>query len=189
MESTYHLKENPSMHPSILGVNHQIHNEAAHVFYGFYTFDFASDIESIVPFLQDLTPVARSSIKRISILKRALPYTKEFDRCEWASACAYIAANMQLSQLNLGIEGGKPLQQWEAQNTYTAADFPSIVEYEGMEWAKQVAAITGLDVLNVKAQLEHCPPPSNSRAMAFFVDFSASIEGGFAEYLGALMVR
>ena len=189
MESTYHLKENLDLYPSVLRVNRQVHNEAAHVLYAYYTFDFATDVEGVVPFLQDLTPVARSSIKRISILKRALPYTKDFDRCEWASACKYIAANTQLVQLDLGIEGGKPLQQWEAQDTYTASEFPSIAEYEGMEWTRQVSAIKGLDILNVKAYLEHCPPPTNSRAMAFFVNFSASIEHGFTEYLNALMVK
>ena len=188
-ESTYHLKENPDLHSSILKVNHQIHDEAVHVLYSSYIFDFATDIESVVPFLQDLTPLARASIKHISMLKRALPYTKDFDRCEWASACTFIARNTQLARLDLGIEGGKPIQQWEAQTTYTAADFRLMTEHEGMEWTIPLSDIKGLDVLNVKAYLEHCPPPNNSRAMAFFVNFSASIEHGFTDYLRDLMTK
>lgn len=188
-ESTYHLKENPELHPSILEVNHQIHDEAAHVLYSSYIFGFATDVESVVPFLQDLTPLARASIEHISILKRALTCTKDFDRCEWASACTFIAENTQLARLDLGIEGGKPIQQWEAQDTYTAADFQLITKYEGMESTRPLSAIKGLDVLNVKAYPEQCPPPNNSRAMGFFVNFSASIEHGFAEYLRGLMTK
>ena len=104
IESTYHLKENSGLHPSILGVIHQIHDEAVHVLYSSYIFDFATDVENVVPFLQDLTPLALASTKKISILKRALPYTKDFDRCEWASAWTFIAENLQLVRLDPGIE-------------------------------------------------------------------------------------
>ena len=95
---------------------------------------------------------------------------------------------MTIAQLDLVIEGGKPKKQWESRETYSKADFDLIVEFEGMEWARQVSAIKGLEALNVKANLEHCPPPTNSRAMAFFIDFSASIEGGFADWLRGSMV-
>ena len=190
-ESTYHLKENPGLHPSILGANHQIHDEAAHVLYSSFNFDFATDIECVVPFLQDLTPLARASIKQISVLIRALPYTKDFDECEWASACTFIAKNIQLARLDLGIEGGKPIQRWDSHSAYTVADFQLMKEtnFRGMEWITPLSAIKGLDVLNVKAYLEHRPPLHSSCAMAFFVDFSASIEHGFADYLRDLMMR
>lgn len=95
---------------------------------------------------------------------------------------------MKLAQLDLMIEGGKPESKWESRETYCKEDFELIAEFEGMEWARQVTAIKGLEVLNVKAHLEHCPSPMNSRAMAFFVDFSASIEGGFADWLRGKMV-
>ena len=177
------------MHTSILGVNHQIHDEAAHVLYSSYIFDFATDMESVIPFLKDLTPLARASIKQISIRKRALPYTKYFDRYEWASACRFIAENTRLARLDLGIDGGKPIQQAEAHRVYTAADFQSFTSRGGMGWTIPLSAIKGLDVLNVKAYLEYCPPTNNSSAMAFFVNFSASIEHGFAEYLRDLMTK
>ena len=195
-ESTYCLVKSQGLHPSILGVDRQVHREASHVLYS-CTFDFGMDIECIVPFLQDLTPTARSSIKRIKMVKRSLPYTKDFDRCEWRNACDFISKNLDLVQLDLGVYGGtpslanRPALHWKQDSTYTKADFAMISKLQeceaDMEWAKQVTAIGGLQVLNVNALLEHCPIPG-SRAMAFFVNFSASIEEGFTEYLRSHMV-
>ncbi len=73
-ESTYCLEKGTEkgLHTSILGVNHQIHEEAAHVLYSEHILDFGMDIESILPFLQDLTPAALGSIQRMSITKRSL---------------------------------------------------------------------------------------------------------------------
>lgn len=187
MESTYHLLQNPGIHASILCTNRQIHIEASDVLYSHYIFDFGTDIESIVPFFCDLTPTALSSIKRICLIRRALPYTKDFDRCEWGNACAFISRNMKIAQLDLTIEGGKPESKWESREAYCKKDFELIAGFEGMDWARQISAIKGLEVLNVKADLRHCPSPINSRAMAFFVDFSATIEGGFADWLRGKM--
>ena len=197
-ESTYCLDEKPRcIQSSILSVNKQVHAEASHVLYSEHTFDFGTDIESILPFLQALTPVALSSIKRMVIVKRSLPYTKDFDRCEWRNACAFISQNLRLAQLDLHVEGGtpslvsKPGTYWEQKNAYSMEDFAFIANSgemdEDMEWMKHVVGIRDLQILNVKALLQHCPVPS-SKAMAFFVKFSASIETGLAEYLRSLMV-
>ena len=122
-ESTYCLdRSSGDIHSSILGVSQQIHAEASHVLYSEHTFDFGTDIESILPFLQDLTPAALSSIKRMNIVKRSLPYTKDFDRYEWRNACAFISQNLHLIQLNLYVEGGtpslanKPALYWKQKN-------------------------------------------------------------------------
>ena len=187
VETTYYLAVNPGIFPSILGVNRMIHHEASHVLYSAHTFDFDLDIEAVIPFLSDLTPSARSSINRINIVKRALPYIKDFDRCEWRNVCAFISKNMELVQLGLGILGGKPATQWEANETYDESDFKLISGFEGMEWVRQVAEIKGLQDVDVKAHLQHCPPPC-SNAMAFFVNFSASIEQGFAAFLKSQML-
>lgn len=197
-ESTYCLDRSPgNIHCSVLGVNRQLHAEASHVLYSEHTFDFGTDIESILPFLQDLTPAALSSIRRMSIAKRSLPYTKDFDRCEWRNACTFISKHLRLVQLDLYVEGGrpslanKPALYWKQKSTYSKEDFALIARLdemdEDMEWMKHVVAIKDLQVLNVKALLQHCPIPS-SKAMAFFVNFSASIEIGFAEYLRSLMI-
>lgn len=194
-QSTYTLQKAPgqSLHPSILAANHQIHAEASNVLYSEHTFEFCKDIESILPFLQDLTPVALASIKRINMTKRALPYTKDFDRCEWESACEFISQNMSLTRLDLGVLGGTPslagqlAARWESKDTFSQSDFGIISKLGEMEWAIQVGAIKGLKELNVRAVLEHCPIPC-SDAMAFFVNFSASIEKGFAEWLKGIMI-
>jgi hypothetical protein len=85
---TAHLR---STVPSLLSINRQVHAEAAKILYSTYTFAFHTSIEAAVPFLSDLTPFSRSHVKNLSITKKALPYTKEFDRAEWESLCAYLA--------------------------------------------------------------------------------------------------
>ncbi|KAI9815316.1 MAG: hypothetical protein M1827_002796 [Pycnora praestabilis] len=185
--TTYCLLENPGISPAILAVNRRIHDEAAHILYSEHIFDFDNNIEAAVPFLQDLSPVAVASIKRINIVKRALPYDKEFDRAEWKNVCSFISRNMELVQLGLGVLGGRPLTGWDANETYSGTDFRMITRFEGMEWARQLADIKGLRTLDVKALVEHCPAPMSS-AMSFFVAFSASIETGFADYLRSEMV-
>ena len=202
-ESTYCFKRSAAQnfHTSILRVSRQIHAEASDVLYSKHRFDFDMDIESIVPFLQDLTPGSLSSVRQIRMVKRSLPYTKDFDRCEWRNACTFIAekirtGEMQLKQLDLDVYGGtpllanKPALRWNQRHVFTKLDFGLISGLEemeeDMEWVRHVVAIKGLQVLNIQALLEHCPIPS-SKKMAFFVNFSASIEKGFTEYLRSLM--
>lgn len=202
-ESTYHLRRAPSQDiwVQILGASQQIHAEASHVLYSEHVFDFDMDIESILPFLKDLTPAALSSVKHIRMVKRSLPYTKDFDRCEWRNACNFVAENMRfetmrLQHLDLVVYGGtpslsnRPALHWKQNHTYTKSDFEIISKLEDMEedmeWVRHISAIQGLQALNVKALLEHCPIPG-SKKMAFFVSFSASIEKGFSEYLRSVM--
>ena len=187
IETTYNLIGQSGIYPSILGVNKQIHREASHVLYSSHVFDFGKNVESVIPFFRDLTPSTLMSVKRVNITQRALPYIKEFDRCEWRAVCKFISENLELTQLGLGILGGIPGAQWEAQDLYEKTAFEHITKFEGMEWVRQVATIKGLRNLEVKAHIEHCPPPQ-SNSMAFFVNFSASIEKGFADYLRELMV-
>ena len=193
----YCLDRSPgSIYSAILSVNRQIHTEASHVLYSEHTFDFCADIECILPFLQDLTPAVLSSIKRINIVNRSLPYTKDVDRCEWRNVCAFISQNLQLEQLDLYVEGGilssanKPAVNWEARSTYSVADFAWIARLdetdEDMNWMKHVVAIRDLQVLSMNALLQHCPTPG-SEAMAFFVKFSKSIETGLPNIQGCAL--
>lgn len=187
VETTYHLRDNLVIYSSILGVNRQVHTEAAHILYSEHVFDFGKDVEAVIPFLEDLTTEARSSIIRINIVKRALPYLKDFDHCEWRNLCGYLSNNMDLVELGLVVRGGTPATQWQVKEIYNKTDFSLISRFEGMEWMNQLVAIKGLRHLDVKADLQHCPPPI-SNAMAFFITFSASIECGFTEYLRSEMI-
>lgn len=207
-ESTYHLLPNwglprETIHTAILLTNRQINEEATRELYASHTFDFGLDIECIVPFLSDLTSRTRDSLRSISLTKRALPYTKDFDRSEWKAACAYIATNLShiLINLQLNVYGGCPASGYFAnqQRTVTegAADevrpftkevFVHLAMWEEMEWARQLTAVKGLRTVIVEAIIEHCPLPE-SRAMAFYVKFSRSIEAGFKHWLSGIMVQ
>ena len=188
MHTTYHLVSNPSLHPSILCANQRIHAEAAETFFSRYTFDFDTHVEAIVPFFSDLTPIARSCVRSIRLVKRALPYEKEFDRAEWSHAINYIAENVPVRQLSLGIIAGKPSGVgWANVSPYNEMDFHFLKEMDGMEWVQDLLNINGLERLDVNAVVEHCPPPM-STAMARYVKFSASIDDSFAQFLRSEML-
>ncbi|KAF2133516.1 hypothetical protein P153DRAFT_281670 [Dothidotthia symphoricarpi CBS 119687] len=171
--------------PSLLSLNHQIHAEATKTFYATYTFSFHTAIEAIVPFLTDLTPLARQSVRTLHFTKKVLPYTKEFDRAEWARACAFLGAGgMQgLRCVHLGVVVGRPATGWEGVGMISSAGFEELVRVRrggvDLEWVEQVLAIGGLGEVRVEALVERCAVPV-SETMAFWVAFSRGVvEGGF----------
>ncbi|KAI4242764.1 MAG: hypothetical protein L6R40_003828 [Gallowayella cf. fulva] len=180
-ETSYTGHRTSDIDTAILGVCRQIHTEACHVLYSEHTFDFDIDVESIVPFFRDLTPAALASVESIRFVKRALPYCKDFDRCEWRSACAFLATQMKLRRVILTVVGGRPgpvwgapVGEWESQGPWKIEDFYHIMQSERMEWARQVTSIRGLRALVVVSALEHCPPP-RSKDMVFFANFTANL--------------
>lgn len=171
-----------------------------------------------MPFLKDLTPTARSHIRHMSLTKKALPYTKEFDRAEWKSLCEYLTSQQtasaadaeateytselgfRLRTLRLNVIAGKPDHGWDDVAPITVSDFSTLTrmrtEWGGgslgggvdLEWAEQLMGIRGLGSLKVKALIEHCARPVSEK-QAFWVAFSRSVdEGWFGEWLGDGMV-
>lgn len=195
MKTTYHCVNSPQIgqNMGILGANKQIHAEAAELLYSSYTFDFDTHVEAIEPFLQDLTPFSRSCIKSMRVVKRALAYEKEFDRCEWSTAIGSLSNpdfGLGLQKLDLGVVAGRPgVNGWDFVPVYNAGHFEVLKELEGMEWMRDLLEIKGLQELRVSPIIEHCPPASNSAAIANFIRFSASIEVGLAEFLKGAMLR
>jgi len=187
--TTYHCVNNPRLEDqlALLRTNQQIHAEAAELLYSTYTFDFDTHVEAIVPFLSDLTQFARSCLKSLRLVKRALAYEKDFDRAEWSTALRYLtsaSASISLNRLELGIVAGRPGGNgWDRIAAYTAQDFRLLRQLEGMEWMQYLLEIEGLRELVVRAVVEHCPPATTSMAMAGYIRFSASVETGFAEFL------
>jgi hypothetical protein len=198
-------------------LNSQIHAEASKVLYSTYTFSFHMSVEAVVPFLSDLTPRSRASIRHLSLTKKALPYAKEFDRAEWAEMCAYLAnatdnkartsdeesgLGMHLSTLKLQMIAGKPDQAWESITPMIPADFDTMLrmknewlggsgDFGGVDlaWAEQVMAIKGLRDIKVKALVERCARPVSEK-QAFWVAFSKSVaEGGFGEWMKERMLE
>lgn len=189
VDATYQCSSlSPAVDTAILYVNKQLHDEAADVFYSHYIFDFGTNIEGCLPFLSDLTPQARSCIRRISITKSALPYLKDFDRYEWKDMCTGLRELPNLRYLMLGIIAGRPGPDgWTNLKQLSVHDFLSIQDSEEMQWANELALIKGIESLYVWRQPEHCPVPQ-SNAMKFYVQFSASIEAGFRQYMTERMV-
>ncbi|KAI4255077.1 MAG: hypothetical protein L6R42_006926 [Xanthoria sp. 1 TBL-2021] len=193
-ETSYTGYKPSGIDTGILRVCRQTHQEACHTLYSENTLDFDIDVESIMPFFQDLTPAALASVQSIRLVKRALPYCKDFDRCEWRSACAFLASHTKLRRVTLAIVGGRPgpvwgapVGHWGSQEPWDIADFNHIIQSERMEWARQLMSIKNLRALDVVAALEHCPPP-RSKDMVFFANFTTSIENGFSAYLKSVML-
>lgn len=191
MDATYTVTNLPGdLHVAVLRVSRQVHFEAAPLLYSRYSFDFDTHVEACAPLLADLTPRARASIRRVGVVKRALPYDKEFDRAEWSAMCRCLGTQLtRLARLSLGVVAGKPgAVGWDGVPRFPKEDFGVLCDrVEEMEWVRHVMAIKGLDAIDVRACVEHCPPPV-SHAMGFFVAFSASIEEGFAQYLTERML-
>lgn len=189
MQTTYHCVNTPGIQENlaILRTNQQIHAEVAELLYGSYVFDFDTHVEAIVPFLSDLTPFARSCIKSIRIVKRALASDKEFDRAEWSTAFSYLtssSAGIALRCLDLGVMAGRPGEDgWANTARYSAQDFGILKDTDGMEWIQCLLEMHGLQQLEVSAVIEHCAPARNSNAMARFIQFSASVDTGFRDFL------
>ncbi|KAI7202069.1 hypothetical protein KC365_g18577, partial [Hortaea werneckii] len=119
-------------------------------------------------------------------------FEKEFDRCEWTSALRYLTSSQSgiaLKKLELGIVAGRPGENgWDRIARYTAQDFKLLRSLGGMEWMQYLLEIQNLQELDVHAVVEHCPPATNSMAMAEYIRFSASVETGFRDYLQEQML-
>lgn len=191
MPTTYQVLNNPGIQSnlSVMRLNKQIHAEAAELLYSHYTFDFDTHIEAMVPFFQDLTPFARSFIRSIKVVKRALAYEKEFDRAEWTNAMQFVASNLNLRSLSLGVVAGRPGVGWSDVETYSASDFGLLKRMPYMEWLRSLLIIKGVTNVAVNAIVEHCPPATSSEAMADYIRFSASVENGFAQFLRQELVK
>lgn len=170
----------------LLLVNHQLHVEAARLLYGGHTFDFDTHIEAIVPFLTDLTPFSRSCIQSIAVTKRALPYLKEYDRYEWSSAMHYLSDpenGLSLQCIHLDIIAGRPGEGgWSDITPYTVTDYEVLIQTDSMSWLKELLNVRTQGI-TIRANIEHCPPASNSTAMTDYIRFSGSIEDGLTTFV------
>jgi hypothetical protein len=191
MRTTYRCINNPDLiHANILRTCKQIHNEAAPVLYGAWTFDFGSNVEAAVPFLSDLTPLARRCVRSVGLVKAPIAWDGCYERAEWDGATSYLATNLpSMRRLELGVVAGKPTTgEWDGLPELSKEDVEELVGkgWEGLEWVEQVSKIK-VQQLSVEAIVEPCSAPS-SDAMALWVTLSKSVEGGFQAYLEELMV-
>ncbi|KAI4730532.1 hypothetical protein E4T49_01463 [Aureobasidium sp. EXF-10728] len=188
--TTYFCVSNSGIHTSLLRTNARIYAEAVEVMYSNHVFDFDMHIEAFVGFLGDLTPFARNCIRSIRLVKRALPYDKEYSKAEWAVAMEWCARLPSLRSLSLGIVAGKPGSDgWDLVPAYKPEHFDILKGAEGMEWIEELLAVKGLDNVTVEPIVVHSPFP-RSAAMARYIQFSASVDdGSFAAWLKDNMVK
>lgn len=188
VSTTYISLDTSGIYTSLLLANAQIHTEAVEVLYSNHTFDFDTHIEALVAFLTDLTPFARNCVRSIRLVKRALPYETQFDRFEFATAMEMLGNLGKLRSLSLGIVAGRPgLNGWDMVPTFKLEHYDFVKSMEGMEWIEHLLTVKGLERVEVDAVIEHCPLP-RSAAMARYIQFSASIESSFADFLQERMV-
>ena len=81
------------------------------------------------------------------------------------------------------LNGGDDLNEPQARDDNYLFILGFFLLLETYEWMQYLLELEGLQELEVKAVVEHCAPATNSMAMAKYIQFSASVEGGFAEYL------
>ncbi|CAD0096072.1 unnamed protein product [Aureobasidium vineae] len=188
--TTYFCISNSGIHTSLLRTNARIYAEAIEVMYSNHVFDFDMHIEAFVGFLGDLTPFARNCIRSIRLVKRALPYDKEYSKAEWAVAMEWCTKLPSLRSLSLGIVAGKPGPDgWDLVPAYKPEHFDTLKGTEGMEWIEELLAVKGLDNVTVESIVVHSPFP-RSAAMARYIQFSASVDdGSFAVWLKDNMVK
>jgi hypothetical protein len=185
--TTYRLMTPTNLQTAIFSVNRTIYEEASTLLYSTHAFDFGDNIEAIVPFFSDFRSQTRPLVQQLSLIKQGDIYCRDFDRCEWANACEFLAEHMRLRKLALTVIGGKPLTGWEGIPEYTPRDFRLLSRYEPFEWIRQLAAIESLEELEVLSEIRPCPP-LRSNAMALFIAFSASIDTGLTKFLKAEML-
>ncbi|KAI4753423.1 hypothetical protein E4T52_14391 [Aureobasidium sp. EXF-3400] len=188
--TTYFCASNTGIHTSLLRVNARIYAEAVEVLYSSHVFDFDMHIEAFVGFLEDLTPFARNCIRSIRLVKRALPYDKEYSKAEWAVAMEWAAGLPNLKSLSLGIVAGRPGPDgWDLVPALQLEHFDVLKGTDGMEWIEELLAVKGLDHIDVEPIVVHSPF-ARSAAMARYIQFSASVDdGSFAVWLKDNMIK
>jgi hypothetical protein len=192
MQTTYTAMNNPGIEPAILSTCRQVYAEAAEVLYSSYVFDFDAHVEAVGAFVGDLTPFAKSYVRSVGIVKRATPYDRDFDRCEWSVATQALCSLPSLRTLHLGVVAGKPGPNgWDGVPVWSRADFEAMVKWRGwagLEWVRElvkVRLVSERKEVNLRAIVEHCPLPS-SEGMLAWVGVSRNVEGGFRDWVNNL---
>ncbi|KIW08387.1 uncharacterized protein PV09_01300 [Verruconis gallopava] len=193
MQTTYTAANNPGIEPAILATCKLVHSEAAEVLYSSYNFDFDTHVEAIGAFLKDLTPTAKKCVRSVSLVKRATPYDRDFDRCEWTAATSALSQLPSLRNLHLGVVAGKPGPNgWDGIPEWSKQDFETMVKWRNwadFEWVKEIARVrlSKGGVVKVRPIVEHCPVPG-SESMVFWVAISRNVAGGFGSWVEALIL-
>ena len=132
---------------SLLATNKLVNHEAVPVLYQMHTFDFATNVRSIVPFLRNLSDETRQNLRGVWM---ELHNSQEPDHCcggiggsrvrgsdnqgAWLKACSFMGQNVKMEELNLTI------------NVKILKDFKSL------KWVQALINIRGLRRLTLEAK-------------------------------------
>ncbi|KAK7943403.1 uncharacterized protein PG986_012516 [Apiospora aurea] len=102
---------------ALMRVSRLVHEETSHLVYAQHSFDFGADMESVEPFLSDLTPASRDMVRAISLYKRGpvAGYGFDSDRCEWRSVCRYLSKLLPASLSGDSSDDDEKTQEQQKQ--------------------------------------------------------------------------
>ena len=183
-KTTYCIQGDKTLHMAILGVNRKMREEASHMLYARHSFDFADHIEAVAPFFEDRAVSSRDLVQEITLHKQGPMMPIESDAQAWAATCRILQTAGQLKRLTLVIGGGRPNGPWDGPQSLSVSDLKLLYEtrHECLEWARELARVKSVEVVEISADLSYLAPPS-SNAMLIFAAFSASIETTLIDFL------
>lgn len=186
-KTTYVLAAAEPMCAALMAVNRQIHAEASYMLYGRHAFNFGGDVEAVTSFFGDLTPPSRSLIQEVCLRKRSPLRLAHNEYVDWLRACTYLASLPNLRRVRIIVEGGQPpahvlgdvpLRRLEVSDLRLLRD----VQQRSVTWVESLRAFTGLEALEIEAEMKHMARPESSDALQHAM-FSLSIETTLADFL------
>lgn len=142
--------ESKGIDVSLLVTNRLVNREALPILYQSRTFDFATNVKVVIPFLSSLPAEARHHLRGISMELHAEGepdyccggenrcYGKGSDnKGAWGKACVYIGQSVKVKELTVTV------------NVKIPAEFKSI------KWVKALVNIKGLKHLTLQADQHH----------------------------------
>ncbi len=140
---------NSALYPAILAVCKQTYSEAHPYLYCNHTSDFGTDIDTIVPFFNDLLSATRALVNSISVTKAASWRTTDCDAALWRHSMEFMALHCNIENIIIHVVTAKAQNELEValdhtpKYQYTASDFRTLqtVQYEALEWVKDLVLL------------------------------------------------
>ena len=103
---------------ALLQASKLVNKEATPLLYSHYKFDFDTHLNAFRHFIFDLRPSTRRHIRKLRLVKKALPFERSHEKFAWATACNVITRELDVTglDLDLGIEGARVIDSSSAQD-------------------------------------------------------------------------
>lgn len=183
-KTTYGFKGQCCFDARIMMVNRQLYHELANHLYGQHDFCFGSDLEAVIPFLQDISTMSLQSLRSVTVHK-ARPFPCPWDDILWRTMCQFLGSVSKLRHLRIVLQGGRPRDTWDGPQQLSVSDFRLLyaTRNECLQWARDItAARAAVEELEIVADMKPMAEPTTSDAL-IFAAFSASIETTLVEFM------